>query len=194
MIFSRALLVAASLVGLVNCQTWTSVNISAIPIETRNYWCEGQTSSCPLLCLQMPGTSDPPKDNTCDSDSLIYSCICDNDMSPNASQYSQTIPYFLCTEANNECVKNCNGISSCQSACRDDHPCGAQNPKRVNVSSTASATSNPTNPVQSTTLAAFTGEPTKKSAAVRASAVDLGHVYGLCVVVGGFIAGFAVLL
>ncbi|GFF41353.1 hypothetical protein IFM58399_06233 [Aspergillus lentulus] len=195
MIFSRTLIVAASMVGLVSSQTWTAVNISAIDPATRSKWCLDQTSSCPLLCLQINATSDP-RQNECDSDSLSYQCVCSNGISPNTSEYSQTIPFYLCTEANNECVDRCSSAdSACQSACRSDHPCGAQNPTRHNVTTT-SATSNPTNnPATTTTLAAFTGEATnKKNAAVRVSSVDIGHVYGLCVVVGGFIAGFAVLL
>lgn len=31
-------------------------------------------------------------------------------------------------------------------------------------------------------------------AAPRMASVDMGHVYGLCVLVGGFVAGFATLL
>ncbi|KAF7116231.1 hypothetical protein CNMCM5793_004307 [Aspergillus hiratsukae] len=173
MIFSRALIVAASMAGLVSSQTWTAVNISAIDPATRSKWCLDQTSSCPLLCYQMANATGDPIQNSCDP----------------------TIPYYLCTEANTECVDRCpSSDSACQSACRSDHPCGAQNPIRVNVTTT-SATSSPTNNAASTsTLPPFTGEPTSKNAAIRGLSVDIGHVYGLCVVVGGFIAGFAVLL
>ncbi|KAF7157089.1 hypothetical protein CNMCM5623_001077 [Aspergillus felis] len=195
MIFSQALIVAASVVGLVSSQTWTAVNISAIDPALRSKWCLDQTSSCPLLCLQINATSDTQQ-NDCDSDTLSYDCVCSTGISPNTSEYSQTIPYYLCTEANNECVARCDSSNSaCQSACRTNHPCGAQNPTRHNVTTTTSATSNPTsNAATTTTLSAFTGEATSKNAAVRVSSVDIGHVYGLCVVVGGFIAGFAVLL
>ncbi|RHZ61135.1 uncharacterized protein CDV56_105494 [Aspergillus thermomutatus] len=184
MIFSRALIVAASLVGLVSSQTWTAVNISAIDSATRSKWCLDQTSSCPLLCLQMANATGDPIQNDCDSDDLTYNCVCSNQMSPNASEYSQTIPYYLCTEANTECVDRCDSSdATCQSACRTERPCGAQNPKRHNVTTTTSATSNPTkNAATTTTLAAFTGEATNKNAAVRVSSVDIGHVYGLCVV------------
>jgi hypothetical protein len=114
MIFSRTLIVAASMVGLVSSQTWTAVNISAIDPATRSKWCLDQTSSCPLLCLQINATSDP-RQNECDSDSLSYQCVCSNGISPNTSEYSQTIPFYLCMEANNECVDRC---SSADSACQ----------------------------------------------------------------------------
>lgn len=121
--------------------------------------------------------------------SLVYSCICSNNQSPNASEYSQTIPYFECTEKNNQCVKNCDGEQQCQYDCRSKNPCGAQDPKRVNT--TTSAT---TSTAQATTsLPPFTGVPDKNGVASRPSA-DLNHIYGLAVVMAGFFAGFATLL
>lgn len=94
--------------------------------------------------------------------------------------------YYICTEANTQCVRKCTN-SACQDACRADHPCGAQAPKRVNVTTTSAA-------VTSTTMPSVlrTKEPT--GAAPRGSGIDMGHVYGACVLVGGFIAGFATLL
>ncbi|RLM00750.1 hypothetical protein CFD26_108679 [Aspergillus turcosus] len=190
MIFSRALIVAASMAGLVSSQTWTAVNISAIDPATRSKWCLDQTSSCPLLCYQMSNATGNPIQNSCDPTSFIcgqntltYQCICSNNIAPNSSEYSQTIPYYLCTEANTECVARCpSSDSACQSACRSDHPCGAQDPKRYNVTTTTSATSNPTNnAATTTTLPPFTGEPTSKNAAVRVSSVDIGHVAELAV-------------
>lgn len=94
--------------------------------------------------------------------------------------------YYICTEANNQCVNKCTS-STCQDACRADHPCGAQSPKRVNVTSTSAA-------VTSTTMPSVLGTNEATGAAPRAFSVDMGHTYGACVLVGGFIAGFALLL
>jgi hypothetical protein len=60
--------------------------------------------------------------------------VCSNGLSPNLSEYSQTLPYNICTEWGNQCVSNCNGAPQCESACRQDHPCGATNPTRQNTS------------------------------------------------------------
>ena len=59
--------------------------------------------------------------------------MCDNGIAPNITQYSQTLPYFICTEWGTQCVNNCNGDSTCGSKCRDDHPCGAQDPYKGNA-------------------------------------------------------------
>lgn len=134
---------------------------------------------------------------------LGYSCVCSNGIQPNASQYSQTIPYFICTEQNNECVSACNGDSVCQSACRDDHPCGAQHPIRVNkTTSTASAASGGMSATASASNvvytgfgsgAAATGAP-KSGTASRGWALEFGQMYGTAALIGGVFAGFAVLL
>ncbi|KAB8238471.1 uncharacterized protein BDW43DRAFT_117155 [Aspergillus alliaceus] len=186
MVLISSLAVIATVASLATSQ---SVDPNSVPKSTREYWCQSQTSACPLICLQLPGASGQPKDNTCDYKSLTYSCICSNNLTPNASEYSQTIPYFMCTEQNNQCVKNCDGDSTCQSDCRSKNPCGAQDPKRVNT--TTSAT---TQTAQATTsLPPFTGVPDKNGVASGPS-TNLYHIYGLTVVMAGFFAGFATLL
>lgn len=54
------------------------------------------------------------------------------------------------------------------------------------TTTTASATATPS--------ATETPVNTDSTGAASRMAVDMGHVYGLCVVVGGFVAGFATLL
>ncbi|KAI9758012.1 MAG: PX domain-containing protein ypt35 [Chaenotheca gracillima] len=172
----------------------------SVPLSTRQLWCTDQKTSCPLLCSQLPGKSTNTKANTCDAATLIYSCICTNGQSPNSSEYSQTIPYFECTEANNQCVNNCGTDSACASNCRQNNLCGAQNPKRVNLTTStasstvaATATSSGSNAIDT---AGFGGQGsssgTKDNGAV--GALDLGRAYGLAVVVVGTFAGFAILL
>lgn len=122
---------------------------------------------------------------------LAYYCVCSNNLSPNASQYSETIPYFVCTEHNNQCVNACaSGDSICQSDCRTQNPCGAQAPTRVNVTTTTAthATSASSAFVTNTKVGDATG------AAPKLVSVEMSHVYGLCVLVAGFVAGFAALL
>lgn len=63
-------------------------------------------------------------------------------MSPNLSEYSLTLPFFICQEWGNQCVTGCSGDAACASDCRQNHPCGALNPTRVNT--TTSSTSTPT--------------------------------------------------
>lgn len=135
---------------------------------------------------------------------LTFSCICSNGISPNASQFSQTIPYFECTEFGNQCVNNCGqGNSACASACRTNNPCGAQDPVRVNLtttSSTVSATAAASTAGSSdgAQYTGFGGAPTPSASssgqgtsAASTLAITIGHAYGLGVLVIGLSAGFA---
>ncbi|BAE55689.1 hypothetical protein BDV35DRAFT_407571 [Aspergillus flavus] len=139
MVLLSSLAVVATVASLATCQNTSTIDPSTVLDSTRKQWCESQTSACPLICLQLPGASGSPKENKCDfvsyrynllrskrrsnvlaldlkQKSLVYSCICSNNQSPNASEYSQTIPYFECTEKNNQCVKNCDGEQQCHTA------------------------------------------------------------------------------
>ena len=139
--------------------------------------------------------------------SLAYSCICSNGQQPNSSQYSQTIPYYECTQAATNCVNKCEQTdTSCQSACRSDNPCGAQNPVRVNTStiSTMAATATSSKSGASTagssasnTFTGFGGSSTAKSvgsARIQTLALGFGGKYGLLVVLGGMMGGFMFML
>jgi len=141
------------------------------------------------------------------SKDLSYSCVCQTGVSPNVSEYSQTVPFFICQEWGNQCVDACGQDNACSDACRADHPCGAQNPTLVN-SSTITATAKPTgtgaaasNAATTTDGAQYTGfggaaattaATTHKGAAM--AAVDMGRSYGLAIVFSGLFAGFALVL
>lgn len=197
----------AILLALASIPTFVApqaIDPKTVPLSTRAYWCQSQMTSCPLLCAQMPGQSDSARANTCDPATLVFQCVCNNGMSPNASEFSQTVPYFTCTEFNNQCVTRCAGSSSCQSACRENNPCGAKNPTRVNtstittMSSTTGIASTQTGSSVSQSVATTFGGtlPTNSFNGQNAGpvAIDLGRSYGLALVAGGIFAGFALVM
>ena len=128
-------LVATALVSLTMAQY--TIDPTTVSLTTRKQWCQAQIQTCPFICAQNSTGSSTTDTNTCDPASLTYECICGNGLSPNASEYSLTLPYFICTQYGQDCVQGCDGDNTCQSACRDDHPCGAQNPQRINTTSSA---------------------------------------------------------
>jgi len=207
------LLLTSLLSALISLAASQSIDPNTVPLSTRDAWCTSQITACPLLCLQIPGESSAATEsNTCDPTTLDYSCVCANGLSPNASQYSQTVPYFICTQYNTNCVNSCNGDSTCQSACTQDHPCGAQNPTRVNTStiSTMTATSTSgggasavsTAAGGSTVYSGFGGATATSTASsgnsggtsgAAAMFLSLGHSYGVVAVAAGILAGFSLL-
>jgi len=195
------------LFAIVGSQT---IDPNSVSISLRDTWCSNQQASCPLLCLQQASTASTTS-NSCDPKTLDWSCVCSNGIAPNISEYSQTIPYYECTEVANQCVNNCGlANNACANTCRTAHPCGAQNPTRVNVtSSTASASGGSAAATSGGSDGTFGGAGSGGAATTSSSgssggssgtksgasvvAINLGRTYGLSVLIAGIFAGFALL-
>jgi len=194
MLFRSALVAVAAVFSSV-AQADYVINPKSVPLSTRQAWCASELSSCPIICQQFPpGTTLV---NKCDPDHLTYGCLCGNNQQPNISEYSLTLPYFVCTEYGNQCVKGCGQDNTCASACRANNPCGASNPKRYNTTSTASSpTSSATSTDGGDTI--YTNVPGATASAHAgkkgaATSLDIGRTYGLFVVLGSMFVGFAML-
>jgi len=208
MYFAAVLTAISALSAISFAQSFDASNLTD---ADKHQWCTAQKTSCPLLCSQLAGNSLTTQSNTCDDGTLAYTCVCQNGQSPNLTQYSQTIPYFECTTTNDQCVANCGQDNACSNDCRANHPCGAQDPKRVNTS-TSSATQSATgsgggSSATGSSFATFGGgsEPTGSSGGSGGSggvsgngatglAIDVGRTYGLVLVLGAVFAGFALVL
>ncbi|KAF3930878.1 hypothetical protein ABW19_dt0204604 [Dactylella cylindrospora] len=134
--FSTSLIaVALTTLLSVNAQTYWTINPDDLDLGTKQTWCQNQISSCSLLCLDQQ--SGGGFTNDCDPETLVYNCICADNTVPNATEYSQTIPYFLCTYSVENCVQNCGPSDpTCAQLCRSGRTCGASNPTRAKSSST----------------------------------------------------------
>jgi len=203
---SVAVVAAILLCIKVQSQAVYYIDPNSVPLSERTSWCETQMESCPVICLQLPGVTSTTTDaNDCNPNTLTYDCVCGNGMSPNASEYSQTLPYFVCTEYGSQCIAGCGGNTACQSDCRSQHPCGAQDPPRINVTTTSSSMTATTVPVGATSGAAgvvYTGlggsaATTAPSTGTKNGAqagLDLGRSYGLAVVFAGIFTGFTLVM
>jgi hypothetical protein len=114
--------------------------------------------------------------------------------------YSQTIPYYICTEWGQQCVKNCNGVQLCQADCLQKHPCGAQSPNKGNatISSALAASSALATATSSVAVTGFGGAAatgtTNGDKGAAPAMLDLGASYSMAVIFAGVFFGFAVLL
>ncbi|KAF2831106.1 hypothetical protein CC86DRAFT_283221 [Ophiobolus disseminans] len=197
---------AAAFAGLAAGQTAPqqnypyTINPETVLKTDRDAWCANQRSQCPLICLQQPGvTSMTTLDNECDPNALTYSCVCENNVSPNITQYSQTLPYYICTQFGTNCVKACGSDNLCASKCRSDHPCGAQVPFRGNTSIPSTSSVRPTAsgsqtrpPVSGFGGAQATGTSSTGGAAPGTFAPSAGMT--MAALLSSVFLGFAVLL
>lgn len=108
------------------------------------------------------------------------------------TQYTLTLPYHTCTEYGTQCVNNCPAHDNeCARACREDNPCGAQNPEKPTGTQTAkpSATDDEDEEDEDEVFEGLAGaddEEEKGSAGTR-------EVGGLVAVMGALFAGVALL-
>ncbi|KAI0451926.1 hypothetical protein F5B21DRAFT_485096 [Xylaria acuta] len=133
---STVLATATLLLSSVKAQEQYYIEPSTVPLSLRDNWCQQEKSTCPIICQQLPPGGY--QTNECDPLALTYGCVCENGKSPNLSEYSLTLPFFICQEWGNQCANDCNGDDACVSDCRENHPCGALNPTRANTTSSAS--------------------------------------------------------
>jgi hypothetical protein len=203
---SVAVLATALFASLtVRSQIVYQIDPNSVPLSTRQGWCQAQIATCPYLCTQITNSTTTSA-NDCNAEVLTYDCVCDNGLSPNASEYSQTLPYFICTQYGTQCVANCGSDTACQSACRADHPCGAQNPTLVNTSTIAptasptgtgtqgAATATGSTPVTYNGIAGATETSTSAKKSGADAALNIGRSYGLGIVFASLFAGFALVM
>lgn len=200
MLSFRSTILALAIATTVISQGDKRIDPESVPSGVRERWCDDQKQTCPIICQQVePRTTLV---NTCDPETLTYGCLCGDERKPNISEYTLTLPYFICQEWGTQCVAACGSDNTCASACREDNPCGALDPKRENkTETTSSSTSEPT--ASSTTddgQTIFTDTPGDESDSDNsddngsgASALVIGRTYGLAIVFGTMFAGFAML-
>ncbi|KAL5346593.1 hypothetical protein ACLOAV_008300 [Pseudogymnoascus australis] len=199
MLLSKVFGVAVLAVAVASQEQYTILP-STVPIATRDVWCNDQRSTCPLLCTQFPGGSLTTAANECDAETLTFDCTCGNGLSPNMTEYSLTIPFHICIEWGQQCVAGCGGVSTCQAACTEDHPCGAQDPPRVITTSTTTsgahgaASTTDSGPAAHNGFGSGSGPDTTEGTltfpnAAR-TALNIGRSYGLSIVFTGIFAAF----
>ncbi|OTA92534.1 hypothetical protein M434DRAFT_396403 [Hypoxylon sp. CO27-5] len=149
-------ILAAAVVFVSSVRADYVIDPNSVSLSDRNNWCQSEISTCPLICSQTsPGTTLV---NDCDPKTLTYGCVCGDNKQPNVSEYSLTLPYFVCQKWGDQCVQACGQDNTCSAACREDHPCGALNPTRVNTtSSTSSATATSSGAQATDSNAIYTG-------------------------------------
>ncbi|KAM7196134.1 hypothetical protein V8F20_007169 [Naviculisporaceae sp. PSN 640] len=197
MVSFKATLLALAGAATVSADYW--INVTNVPLGDRQVWCRDQKAACPLICQEVsPG---PVIDNSCTPETLQYGCLCANNMRPNLSEYSMTIPFHTCQQYGNECVKDCGAVNNqCASDCRELNPCGAQNPQKVNTTSsstlepTATPSKNPNQVFDGLAGDATDAANSNNNQGSGAGALQFGQTYGLAVVLTSLFAGFAIML
>jgi len=118
--------------------TAADINVGALSINEKAQWCIAQRNTCLSLC------NDSTNNNTCDAPTLQYSCLCSsNGSAPGLEYYQQSLPSYICVQANNDCilanVGNKNGQDNCTTSIKSQ--CGNLTVQANQASGSTSATS-----------------------------------------------------
>lgn len=184
---------AVGIFSLATAQDYPVVTPDDVDKDTRAGWCTQQIAMCPNLCFDQSQVDADV--NECNPDELTYKCICLDGSSPNLTEYTLTMPFFLCSKSKEMCKDNCKGEQNCANACFTGKECGAKNPKRINTTSTTTLLSPTASGTASSTASGtgtHTGNPFDTS--IAATIESWGSAYGVAVMIIGMAAGFVGML
>ncbi|KAF4255313.1 hypothetical protein KXW98_002582 [Aspergillus fumigatus] len=152
-------LVAAAAAAANNYTFPAGFNIALVSSTDKASWCLAERNTCPSIC---GGIADR---NSCDSDTLEFSCVCSNGTEADVSPYMQTIPFFVCQETYKQCI----AASSTQD---QDEKCTAAQKECGTLNATASSTSSSTTTSSaiSTATESATGNQAESTATATATA------------------------
>ncbi|KAF9109852.1 hypothetical protein BGX27_007118 [Mortierella sp. AM989] len=121
--------------------------------STKLTWCQNQVGFCTNVCQELTKGAETV-DNRCDILILQYSCLCQGGVVPNITEYTYTIPYFMCVADVQQCIKSCKlSDNGCYTTC-NQRICAAEFPKKYNqtLATTTAATPTSTSGPQITDL------------------------------------------
>ncbi|KAI5780688.1 hypothetical protein DFH27DRAFT_529505 [Peziza echinospora] len=185
--FIAPLALAAGMASFASAQFYPTPTPDDIDWNVRKLWCTQQTEVCPAICQDQSFLGADT--NECDPDTLAYTCICEDGRQPNLTEYSVTLPYNICQWSKQECVNNCKGEATCSNLCFTGKNCGATDPRKVNVTSTATSTASKTGTATPTGTDGG-DEEDKFNPSMGQTLSAFGSVYGVGVMVAGIAVGF----
>ncbi|KAF2280809.1 uncharacterized protein EI97DRAFT_428905 [Westerdykella ornata] len=178
-------------------QPCCQVDPNVIPQDLRNSWCLAQRNTCPELCGGIGQLA--PKGQSCDTNTLEWTCECRNGTKPDVAAYQQTVPAQMCRFWFDQCINATNENLEYQVECQNqrDQKCGnlttdASKHTSSSASPTASATGTGSGGQESPST---TGEaPASTSSPGAASTLTVARDYGTVLLAGGIAAIFGLAL
>jgi len=138
------------------------IDPDSVALSLRSQWCSGQVSTCSTLCA---GNTES---NTCDIESLCYTCICASNYSPPLQYYTNTMPTFQCEQLYANCIIASPSDAAAQHLCTENEQanCGHVDPNSLSSSPSSSSSSHVTSKIfASSTYASTNISPTKPATA-----------------------------
>ncbi|KAG2412612.1 hypothetical protein HFD88_010169 [Aspergillus terreus] len=160
----RPFILLASLVASVTASNYTfpdGFDLNQVKPTDKAAWCLAQRNSCPKIC------GGAASANTCDTQTLQFSCKCSNGTEADVSPYQETIPFFVCYANYGQCISRSTTQDEDEKCTEGRDQCGKLNASDASSSSstTSSSVSLPTE-----TSSSSSGESSGSSTTTGSSA------------------------
>ncbi|KAH0337088.1 hypothetical protein KCU81_g8258, partial [Aureobasidium melanogenum] len=172
MLYSTIFFAASAFTGLAAAQVQSgnyTIDPNSVDSTTRSSWCRAEFNTCNVLC-----GSGGFKTNSCDANSLTYSCVCNNGLTPNMSQYESSLPDYECQTYRGQCLANNAGNSTAQDQCKQI-TCASMTASNLVTSSTMASSSSSAASSASSTAASATSAVASGSQTAASSAASATH-------------------
>merc|ERR1712227_75159 len=138
MLYSTIFFAASAFTGLAAAQVQTgnyTIDPNSVDSTTRADWCRAEFNTCNVLC-----GNGGFKTNSCDNNSLQYSCVCNSGLTPDMSEYASTVPTYECQTYKGQCLQTTAGNITAQDLCQKI-TCASQTASNLVSSSTMASSS-----------------------------------------------------
>jgi hypothetical protein len=208
MLYSSIIVAASAFASFASAQNATgnydtpipccTVAAGSVPQDDKQTWCNANQNTCVELCGGQGSIAS--NGNSCDSQTLDFSCKCRNgtEVSDQMQAYQQTVPGLMCRYWYDQCIAATGSDAAAQFQCNQarDNECGNLTTQDATDSgNSASASGSSSSP---SATGSDTPDSTESAAASASSAAPTGAagriaVYGTPALAGGLFAlfGFA---
>ncbi|KAM0806664.1 hypothetical protein AB5N19_07001 [Seiridium cardinale] len=108
-----------------------TIDPSSVSLSQRATWCTSEINVCGDVCTA--------SQNSCDPSTLDYDCACSDGTTPDMNEYVNSLPYFICEQAYENCITdnagNAAGQGNCTTSIKDK--CGTKNATDPTTSTTS---------------------------------------------------------
>ncbi|KAI0429303.1 hypothetical protein F5Y09DRAFT_310718 [Xylaria sp. FL1042] len=173
-VVDRAALLALSALSLVSAQANSNSTFKIDPSEVtpldQSNWCLAEQNSCSTLC----GTVII---NSCEPETLDFSCECEGNSYPDMNKFQNTIPWFVCTQLQDNCTAENAGNAAGQKNCTATYgsKCGTENVDDHKGEGAATSTTSSSSSVAPQSTSASTAAPSS-STSEAAAAIPTAHI------------------
>jgi hypothetical protein len=174
-----------------NSNANTTIDPNTVDLTLRSQWCQAEINTCGTLC------SGESNSNTCDENTLNYTCTCtSNNSAPGLIYYKETLPTFICEKIFQNCILAGQNDAAAQAVCNRNEKanCGQLSPENFTAAATTSSSASSTTATGTSAAAASGTAASTSSSKAAAATMAVARNCGAGALVAAGAAAFGMML